>query len=143
MKRTLRLPSLLLAALPAAGRGLEAAGAEEGRVEARKSLFEKTLLSVEKNIHVGEWSLIPDDLPGRPASAAGWSIQKAVLHGGKQEGVDVIVLNNGRMTVRIIPTRGMEVWEARCGDLRLGWDSPVKEVVHPAQVNLQARGGLG
>ena len=29
------------------------------------------------------------------------------------------------------------------GDLRLGWDSPVKEVVHPKLVNLQARGGLG
>lgn len=29
------------------------------------------------------------------------------------------------------------------GDVRLGWDSPVKEVVHPQFINLQSRGGLG
>jgi hypothetical protein len=28
-------------------------------------------------------------------------------------------------------------------DLRLGWDSPIKEVVHPHFVNLESRGGLG
>jgi hypothetical protein len=27
--------------------------------------------------------------------------------------------------------------------VRLGWDSPVKEVVHPQFINLQSRGGLG
>ena len=30
-----------------------------------------------------------------------------------------------------------------CGDVRLGWDSPVKEIVHPRHINLQSRGGLG
>ncbi|PYI84943.1 MAG: DUF4432 domain-containing protein, partial [Verrucomicrobia bacterium] len=29
------------------------------------------------------------------------------------------------------------------GDVQLGWDSPVKEVVHPQFINLQSRGGLG
>ena len=29
------------------------------------------------------------------------------------------------------------------GDVRLGWDSPVKEIVHPQFINLQSRGGLG
>ena len=29
------------------------------------------------------------------------------------------------------------------GDLRLGWDSPVREVVHPKYINLESRGGLG
>ena len=37
----------------------------------------------------------------------------------------------------------MNLWEARCGDLRLGWDSPVKEVVHPYHINLSEREGLG
>jgi murein DD-endopeptidase MepM/ murein hydrolase activator NlpD len=29
------------------------------------------------------------------------------------------------------------------GDVYLGWNSPVKEVVHPRLINLQSRGGLG
>ena len=29
------------------------------------------------------------------------------------------------------------------GDLRLGWNSPVKEVVHPSFIDLESRGGLG
>ena len=33
--------------------------------------------------------------------------------------------------------------EAQLEDLRLGWDSPVKEVVHPQYVHLESRGGLG
>jgi hypothetical protein len=31
----------------------------------------------------------------------------------------------------------------KADDLRLGWDSPVREVVHPKHVNLETRGGLG
>ena len=37
----------------------------------------------------------------------------------------------------------MSIWEARVGDLRLGWESPVREVVHPRYVHLDTRGGLG
>jgi hypothetical protein len=37
----------------------------------------------------------------------------------------------------------MSVLEVTMGDFRLGWVSPVKEVVHPQFINLQARGGLG
>jgi galactose mutarotase-like enzyme len=72
-----------------------------------------------------------------------WWIEKSVLHGGKQEGVDVITVNNGRAEFVIVPTRGMSIWEVRAGDIRLGWDSPVNEIVHPHFVNLENRGGLG
>src|SRR5262249_22985647 len=43
----------------------------------------------------------------------------------------------------VVPTRGMGLLSAQLGDVRLGWDSPVKDVVHPKHVNLTARGGLG
>ena len=43
----------------------------------------------------------------------------------------------------LVPTRGMGILRVVMGDLRLGWDSPVREVVHPKYVNLNARGGLG
>jgi len=42
-----------------------------------------------------------------------------------------------------VPTRGMSLLKATMGEVRLGWDSPVKEVVHPQFINLQSRGGLG
>ncbi len=118
-----------------------AADPSEGFME-RKSIFQKTLISVDENIRVEEWSLSAKDVPGTGESAR-WTIRKSVLHGGRQEGVDVIAVDNGRMRFQIIPTRGMGLWEARCGDLRLGWESPVTEVVHPAHVELNARGGLG
>src|SRR4029077_340151 len=55
----------------------------------------------------------------------------------------LITLDNGRMQIVLIPTRGMGVLSVAMGDLKLGWKSPVTEVVHPKHVNLNLRGGLG
>lgn len=74
---------------------------------------------------------------------APWSVRRTVLHGGKQEGVELLTIDNGNLSIRVIPTRGMGILDVRKGDVRLGWDSPVKEVVHPSFVNLESRGGLG
>lgn len=76
---------------------------------------------------------------GMPA----WSVRRSLLHGGKQEGVELIEVNNGKLSFTVIPTRGMNILKAVYGDVRLGWDSPVKEVVHPKFINLESRGGLG
>ena len=75
--------------------------------------------------------------------AAQWSVTKTVLKGGKQEGVELLTLDNGKLEITVIPTRGMGILDIRMGDLRLGWDSPVKEVVHPSHIQLESRGGLG
>lgn len=72
-----------------------------------------------------------------------WSVRKLTLHGGKQEGVEIVMVDNGKLSFTVVPTRGMSVLEAKLGDVRLGWNSPVKEVVHPHHMNLQSRGGLG
>jgi len=120
-----------LIALAILGVSLGAGGAEP---------FRKVLTSAAQNIHVDTWETSGRSLtPKQP----GWSVHKSVLHGGKQEGVDVIVVNNGKLEFTIVPTRGLGLLSARLGDVRLGWDSPVKEVVHPHYVNLQSRGGLG
>src|SRR5207249_8687639 len=47
------------------------------------------------------------------------------------------------LTFTVVPTRGMSVLKIELGDVRLGWDSPVRAVVHPSLINLQSRGGLG
>lgn len=99
------------------------------------------LTSVEQNIDVGDWQISARDTG--VAADVPWSVRRQRLHGGKQDGVDLIVIDNGRMTLTLVPTRGMGILRVVLGDLRLGWDSPVREVVHPKYVNLEARGGLG
>jgi hypothetical protein len=99
------------------------------------------LTSVERNIDPQDWQITARDTGVAPDVP--WSVRRQRLHGGKQDGVDLIVIDNGRMTMTVVPTRGMGILRVVMGDLRLGWDSPVREVVHPKYVNLEARGGLG
>lgn len=103
--------------------------------------YRKVLTDVDTSLRVEEWSLDASRLD--PAARERWSIRKRTLHGGRQEGVDVVEVDGGRLSFRVVPTRGMQIQDARCDGVRLGWDSPVKEVVHPAFVNLDGRGGLG
>ena len=74
---------------------------------------------------------------------APWSVTQKILQGGKQQGVELLTLDNGKLKIVIIPTRGMGILEVTSGDLRLGWDSPVKEVVHPSLIHLDSQSGLG
>ena len=80
------------------------------------------------------------DLPGAPR---GLEISKRTLRGGLSDGVDVIRLNNGKLAVEVLPTRGMNLWKAWSGDDRIGWDSPVPGPVHPSLVDLGEPSGLG
>jgi hypothetical protein len=72
-----------------------------------------------------------------------WSVCSYLLRGGLQEGVQVVEVDNGEFVFAILPTRGMSIWRAEYGDVSLGWDSPVKDPVNPAFMNLQDRGGIG
>jgi hypothetical protein len=99
------------------------------------------LTSVEQNIDVGDWQIGARETGVAPDVS--WSVRRQRLHGGKQDGADLILIDNGRMTIAVVPTRGMGILRVVSGDVRLGWDSPVREVVHPKYVNLEARGGLG
>ncbi len=99
------------------------------------------LISAERNVDVGNWQITGRDTGIAPETS--WSVRKQRLNGGLQDGVDLITIDNGRLTVTLVPTRGMGILRVVMGDLRLGWDSPVREVVHPKYVNLNARGGLG
>ena len=96
---------------------------------------------VEKNIYVESLHLTSDQ--ATPSCPHAWSVHKYVLRGGRQEGVEVVDVDNGRLRFRVVPTRGMTIQEVRMDDLRLGWDSPVKDLVHPKLVNLESRQGLG
>ena len=80
---------------------------------------------------------------GELASGDGWKVTKKTLRGGVQEGVEVITVDNGKLQFTVIPTRGMSVHKVTSGDMELGWNSPVKQIVHPNHVDLQDHGGLG
>jgi uncharacterized protein DUF4432 len=112
---------------------------DSGAASSGKS-YRKTLTSVTDNVHVDEWELTAGEVV---AGAQGCSIRKLTLHGGKQEGVDVIVVDNGKLKFSVCPTRGMGVLSVTMGDVFLGWNSPVTEIVDPKLINLQSRGGLG
>lgn len=87
-----------------------------------------------------ELQLGPDELGPK---ARGCRVVKRTLQTGLSAGVETIEVDNGRMSFTVLPTRGMGIWQARCGNVRLGWDSPVKGPVNPAFVRLEEPDGLG
>ena len=108
------------------------------------STTQYVLTDAQSNIQVRHFRFTSDNVAFK--SDAHWSVTQRVLKGGKQEGVRIITIDNGVLEIDIIPTRGMNVLEVRHKQhkgLRLGWNSPVKEVVHPAFIDLEGRGGLG
>jgi hypothetical protein len=98
----------------------------------------KVLIDAGANLATPDWKVGPAEWGGK-----GWSVALRTLHGGRQEGVQVIDVNNGAMTFTIVPTRGFEVWKAQAGNLRLGWDAPVKEIIHPSYIRLTDNAGRG
>jgi Domain of unknown function (DUF4432) len=106
----------------------------------------KVLIDTSSNLATANWKVSSAEWGGKGGPA--WSVQLRTLHSGRQEGVQVIDVDNGAMTFTIVPTRGFEIWKAEvgkqgAGKLRLGWDSPVKEIIHPSYIRLADNGGQG
>ena len=72
-----------------------------------------------------------------------FGVKKRVLRGGRQEGVELVEIDNGRLRIDALPTRGMGLWKAHQAGETLGWDSPTCGPVHPSFVPLMEPGGLG
>lgn len=96
-----------------------------------------TLLDPQRNLYVPELQLGAAELP------AGLALHKRTLRGGVSDGVDIVEIDNGAFRCILLPTRGMGLWRAWLGDFELGWQSPAKGPVHPAQVPLWEPAGLG
>ncbi len=99
-----------------------------------------TLTDLEQGVYIEQIALGPENVGG---TATGYSVSKRTLRGGLSDGVDVIEVNNGVFRFVVIPTRGMGIWKASLGQVRLGWNSPVKGPVHPAFVHLDEPSGIG
>lgn len=97
-----------------------------------------TLTDHARGINLESWRLGPEEL-----GLSGLWIEKRTLSVGLSRGVEVIELNNGRLRMVILPTRGMGIWRAMVGDVQLGWKSPVRGPVHPRSVQLWEPSGIG
>ncbi|MEK6238335.1 MAG: aldose 1-epimerase family protein [Planctomycetales bacterium] len=96
-----------------------------------------TLTDVENDVYVDQLSLGADRL------SPGMSVRKRRLRGGLRDEVDVVEIDNGAFQMTVIPTRGMGLWKARCGETPIGWNSPVRGPVHPKFVSLAEPSGIG
>jgi hypothetical protein len=99
------------------------------------------LTSAEDSIEKGNWKISSEELK---VNDKHFSIEQNVLHGGKQEGSKVIIIRSkDGLTITLSPSRGMNLLRIEGFGSKMGWDSPVKEVVNPAFINLESRNGLG
>ena len=103
--------------------------------------YRQTLISSRHNIDLGAFEVHSRQVT--PKCAVPWSVKKVRLRGGRQEGCSLVEIRNGRWTMRVVPTRGMNILDVVADDVRLGWHSAVEEVVHPKFIELGARGGTG
>ena len=99
------------------------------------------LTNAEEGMDKGNWQINSDQLKVKDHA---FSIEQKVLHGGKQEGSKILTIRSkDGLTITLSPTRGMNLLRVEGFGSRMGWDSPVKEVVNPAFINLESRNGLG
>lgn len=105
------------------------------------TLYQQQLTDWESNHKLSDFRINSSEL--RTRAGVTWWIHYYRLNGGLQENVEVVEIHNGALHFLVLPTRGMGIYQANYGELRLGWDSPVKTPVHPSLINLQERGGLG
>ncbi len=100
------------------------------------------LIDSSAGIDLDSWELVSDEVK-EYTGASSWKVSKTKLVGGRQDGVEIVEVDNGALKFTVVPSRGCQLWSGRIGDLRLGWDSPVREIVHPKYVNLTEAGGFG
>lgn len=104
------------------------------------SAKEFVLIDNEKGIAKGDWSISSKDLGIKSEK---FTIQNTVLKGGKQEGSELLTITSDNLTIKLSPTRGLGILSVMGDGIRMGWDSPVNEVVNPRYINLESRGGIG
>lgn len=85
------------------------------------------------------WSVGGSEL----GSFVAWHVTSRILQTGRSQGVHVVEIDNGRMKVTVLPTRGMGIWRAELDGKTLGWKSPTRGPVHPNFVPISEPSGIG
>jgi hypothetical protein len=98
------------------------------------------LTDASRCLYTGELNLGEGELP---AKARGCRVVKHTMPAGMSAGVETVEIDNGRLSVVVLPTRGMGLWAMWLDDWRIGWESPVRGPIHPRYVPLAEPSGLG
>lgn len=99
-----------------------------------------TVTDTARGEHLDNLSILPEQVGG---AARGYKIVKRRLGGGLRDGVDLVEIDNGRLRLDIVPTRGMGLWKVWQSDWEIGWTSPLRGPVNPALVPLWEPSGIG
>lgn len=85
-----------------------------------------------------------DPLPIEVTTKHGtFHLDHRTLTSGPSAGVELLTITGTRVSVTVVPTRGMGIWRAKSGSVDFGWNSPVRGPVHPRFVPLNEPSGLG
>lgn len=112
-----------------------------------KKPYRQVLISTDYNMNVDTFMTARQAIASRyavPECPTPWTVRKFRYFGGKQEQSYVIWIDNGKLQISVVATRGLGVLSVLMDGVQvLGWNSPVKDVVHPSLIDLKSRGGLG
>jgi hypothetical protein len=93
-----------------------------------KEPYRQVLILADRNMNVEPFLTGRDVIASRyaaPDCPTPWSVRKFRYFGGKQEQVNVVWIDNGKLQIGVIPTRGMGILAVLMDGKRvLGWDSP-------------------
>jgi hypothetical protein len=100
-----------------------------------------TLLDAEVE-RLEKLSFGPEEAGG---AATGYGVFARQRHGGLREGVFEVLIENGKLAIAVLPTRGMGIRKIYMTEaaLTLGWKSPVAGPVNPQFVPLWEPSGIG
>ena len=111
-----------------------------GLVSYSASAKDYVITDGDRVIQKGDWQISNKNIsPDAPP----FTIGNVILKGGKQEGSELLTIKSEGLTINLSPTRGLGIVNVEGNGIRLGWDSPVKEIVNPKYMNLESRGGAG
>jgi hypothetical protein len=65
------------------------------------------------------------------------------LHSGLSQGVNLLIIENDKCSISLVPQRGMGIWKVLAAGQEFGWNSPIRGPVNPVFVPLMEPSGLG
>src|SRR4051794_16229340 len=74
--------------------------------------YRQVLISVSRNLNADPNMIFRSVTVARyatPGCPIPWSVRKVRLFGGKQDGVDIVWVDNGKIQITLVPTRGMGI----------------------------------
>ena len=80
------------------------------------------ITDTERGVHVADFRAAESDELRLPGSR-NWSVTRHTLRGGRSDGVDVIEVDNGALRLRVLPTRGMGIWNGEL-TFAIGYSEP-------------------